>query len=395
MFFSLRLALAGTLAAYLLLAPAARAASTADEKPAAKESGEASPPAEKPSPKKELAPALVALRDRVRRTLAVQASQPLNTRDNTMADILQFCLAFGCDTNVGEGGPGGQKVNGITCLCWNMPCGGSEPLMISQGRITPRVGYGFQDSPGQMVAMLALSRVPIDYPVRVGDTVRTVADLVEYEKLSCRAGTDLAWRLVALSCYVEQPQWKDSLGEQWSLERMVKEELALPTAGPQHAGAIRLLGLSYALDRRAKQGRPMEGDFARAKQFVEESQDYALKIQNDDGSWGRPAAARGAAQDFSSVLFSTGRVLEWLALSLPADRLESPGMTKAVEQVAGLLSAPRYRSGVQSFSNKEIDALMHAAHALTVYDERVFQPADTEKPTAQPQAQRPGKRASR
>ncbi len=73
---------------------------------------------------------------------------------------------------------------------------------------------------------MALSRVPPDYPVRVGKTVRKVADLVEAEKLGCRTGGDLSLRLIGLSYYVDEPEWKNDLGETWSIERMIEEEIA-------------------------------------------------------------------------------------------------------------------------------------------------------------------------
>ena len=132
-------------------------------------------------------------------------------------------------------------------------------LAVAQKHIAARIGYGYQEHPGEFLAMLALSGVPSDYPVRVGKTVRTVADLVEAEKLGCRTGGDLSLRLVGLSYYVDEPEWKNDLGETWSIERMIEEELAQPVVTAPEGGLNRLMGLSYAVARRIKRGQPIDG----------------------------------------------------------------------------------------------------------------------------------------
>jgi hypothetical protein len=334
-------------------------------------SEESAPPREKAQPKRVLAPPMVALRDRVRRTMVALGQQPFNTRDNTCVEILDFCQAFGCKTMVSDGGQAGQKVNGITCLCWNMPCAEFQPLMVCDGRLAPRVGYGYQDAPSRMAAVLAMARVPLSYPARAGETVRTVADLIEYEKLTCRTGTDMSLKLIALSNYVQEPTWKNSEGEEWSLQRIVREELDRPVGTSPHGGTTRLLGLAHAVQRATSGNKPLEGDFLRAKQYVDESTEYALRSQNSDGSWGRIAN-----RDYPTALSSTGHMIEWLVMSMPDDRLEDPAIVRSVDFVESLLSSQHYRGYVHSLSSREIAAVMHSAHALVVYDQRVFVPAD-------------------
>ena len=166
---------------------------------------------------KHLSPEMTERRDHVRRLLAALRTQPFNTQQNTCTDVLDFCRAFGCETELTDNATSGQKVNGITCLCWNMPCGGYELMTVSEGHLAPRVGYGYQNNSSELAAVLALAHVPADYPARAGKTVRTVADLIEYEKLTCRPGLDMSLKLVALANYVQEPSWKDSLGGEWTL----------------------------------------------------------------------------------------------------------------------------------------------------------------------------------
>ena len=330
-------------------------------------------------PKKELSQAQVSLRDRVRRTLAAIEQQPFNTRENTVSDLTHYCLAFGCSSEVHEGGQSGQKINGITCLCWNLPCGGYELMTVHEGHLAPKIGFGYQDNSSQLAMMLAMSRVPPEYPARAGETVRTVADLIEQEKLSCRSGTDLSLKLIALSYYVHNASWKNDRGEEWSVSRIVKEELGRSMVNSPNGAPVRLLALSFAIDQRSKHEETIDGEFLRAKTYVEESIDYAMRAQNSDGSWGRVAN-----RDYAMALSATGQVLEWLVTGLPDRRLEEPQVVLAIEYVDGLLSSSRYRWNVQSLSSREISAVMHASHALVMYDQRVFAPADPAPETPPP-----------
>jgi len=342
---------------------------------------------------KQLSPEMTDRRDRVRRVLTALRGQPFNTQQNTCTDVLNFCHAFGCETSLTDNVTSGQKVNGITCLCWNMPCAGYELMTVSEGHLAPRVGYGYQQGSSELVAVLALSQVPADYPVRSGKTVRTVADLIEYEKLTCRPGLDMSLKLVALANYVQEPSWKDSLGNEWTLQRVVEEELSRPAGTQPHAATNRLLGLSAALERFHKDKTPLDGDLDRAKQYVDESITYAYATQNTDGSWGRPTN-----RDYSTAVDSTARMLEWLFLALPDSRLEELHIVRAIDFLHNAFNSTHYQTYIPMMSTREISAAMHAAYVLNVYNQRVFVPADpppsvepakTAKPEQQ-SASRPG-----
>jgi hypothetical protein len=317
-------------------------------------------------------------RDHVRRLLTALRAQPFNTQQNTCADVLDFCRAFGCETALTDNATSGRKVNGITCLCWNMPCAGYEILTISEGHLAPRVGYGYQHNSSELAAVLALSQVPADYPARAGKTVRTVADLIEYEKLTCRPGLDMSLKLVALATYVQQPSWKDSLGGEWTLQRVVAEELSRPASAQPHAATNRLLGLSAAVERFQNDKTPLDGDLARAKHYIDESIAYALATQNTDGSWGRPTN-----RDYSTAVASTAHMLEWLITALPANRLEEPQIARAIDFLHTAFNAAHYQNYISTMSAREISAAMHAAYVLNAYDRRVFVPADP-PPDAEP-----------
>ena len=349
-------------------------------------------PPSRPQPEvlPELSPEMAALRDRVRRTLASGFKQSPGTRENTPAEIIHHCLVFGCDATVRNAADGNRPVNAVGCLAWNFSCGGYR-LMLSDGRrMMARVGYGLQQRPGQFLAVLAQSGVPNDYEIRVGEHHGTVADLVEYEKLDCREGADLSAKLIGLAFYVEANQtWKNRLGETWSIERIVEEELDRKVTGGKPELTDQLLGLSYAVDRRLRRKLPLEGQFARAKNYVVEFQNYALELQNPDGSWHpRIFVLKGTSNDGAGLLRSNGRILEWLALSFPKDRLDDPRVVSSVAYVTGLLNSRDSRRGSTSEPAAEMVDRMHALRALSIYDQRYFKPRDRKEPVSEAEAKK-------
>jgi hypothetical protein len=351
------------------------------------EAEKALPPAK---PKRTLSPEMAALRDQVRQTLAMHHRQPFGNQQNTACEIMDFCLAFGCDTEITLAERSGEKrINGITCLCWNYPCAGYEPLTLIDGRIAARLGYGAQMRPAQMLAMLAFARVQPSYSLRVDGAVRTVADLIESEKRDCRTGGDLSLRLIGLSYYIDEPVWKNSLGEEWSVERIVREVIEQPAPTESAAGMERLLALGYAAAHREKRGLPLDGQFARAKKYVEDFQRYAFPLQNSDGSWGYFLSGRGVNRDADASLRSTAYVLEWLIYTYPEDKLDDPQLVAAVKYLLPALTNRQYRYNASALSTLDINSYAHALHALTVYDDRYFHPADEEKPAAEPKPDKP------
>jgi hypothetical protein len=214
----------------------------------------------------------------------------------------------------------------------------------------------------------------------VGTKVRSVADLVASEKLSCRAGTDQSFRLIGLAYYAAtKDSWKNDRGEPWNLERMIREELARPDAESSVAGANRLLGLGCAVSKLTKLKAPV-GDLGRAKKFVEDYQQFALSLQNSDGSW-HPLffAAVGPSRDWEGTLSATAHIFEWLAISLPVQQLENPEVVRSVEYLTTLLANQSSHWNAAALSAKDLDGVMHALHGLNVYDERVFKPHDPKK----------------
>ena len=72
-----------------------------------------------------------------------------------------------------------------------------------------------------------------------------------------------------------------------------------------------------------------------------------------------------------------------MAVSLSDRQLEDARVVSAVDYVTRLLGSQRYQWNAQALNTREIVSLGHALHALSVYDEREFKPADAPaKPAA-------------
>ena len=167
---------------------------------------------------------------------------------------MNYCLAFGCGTEVSLEGPDGQRINGITCLCWNYPCAGFEMLGPSQKHSPPGSATAAKSSRASFwpcwpcrasrpIIRFASARPSARWPTWSRPKNSVAAP-----------GSDLSLALIGLAYYVDEPEWKNDLGETWSIDRIIEEELAQPVVSAPEGGLNRLLGLSYAVAHQAKHG---------------------------------------------------------------------------------------------------------------------------------------------
>ena len=217
-------------------------------------------PAPAAAPEK-LSPEMIRLHNKVRTCLSYYYQRPTRVNERSPWGIMHSLISFGVDTELVAGN---QRVNAIGWLCYNRPCKGMKLLTVDNGRLAARVGDGYQGHEGQLLSMLALSKVQITYPIRVGGLEFTVADLVELEQRKCCAKSELTFQLIGLAHYLDSDAtWENDRGEQWSISRMIREELAQPVNGAACGGTHRLIGLSMAVKARVKGGKPLEGEWLR------------------------------------------------------------------------------------------------------------------------------------
>lgn len=317
-----------------------------------------------------LTPELEALRDKVRKALAMYYPRHQNTRDNTPWEVMHAIIAYGVDTQLFRDKPNGPLVNAVGWMCYNYPSAGERILFLNRGKVDARRGVGVQGHAGQFLAILAQSHVKRDYPLKVEGKDFTLADLIEHEKITCEAGTELTFKLIALMHYLDSDEeWTTQDGQKWSIQRLVREELKAPIRGAACGGTHRLMGFSYAVNKRMQRGKPIVGEFRRAQIFIQDYHRYTFSLQNPDGSFSTEwFVRRGNNPDIDRRLKTSGHILEWISFSLSNDELRDPRMIKAVDYVASILVNNDKHTW-------EIGPLGHGLHALALYDERVFKDA--------------------
>ena len=167
---------------------------------------------------------------------------------------------------------------------------------------------------------------------------------------------------------IATPNGENEAGETWSIPRLISEEIRQPILRTAACGGThRLMGLSYAVRKREKQGGEIEGEWARAAKYTTEYRNYAYTLQNNDGSFSTKwFERRQAEQDIDRRVKTSGHVLEWLVFSIDEDEIFSRRIVKAVDYLARTLD----RGGVNR--TWEPGPLGHAIHALRIYDRRAF-----------------------
>ncbi|MEX0979018.1 MAG: ADP-ribosylation factor-directed GTPase activating protein isoform b, partial [Pirellulales bacterium] len=191
--------------------------------------------------------------------------------------------------------------------------------------------------------------------------------LIEREKETCVAGEELTFKLIALMHYLDSDAtWNTPDGQEWSIQRLVREELKAPIRGAACGGTHRLMGFSYAVNKRIARGKPIVGEFRRAQVFIQDYHRYTFSLQNPDGSFSTAWFERkGNDPSIDRRLKTSGHILEWIGFSLSDSELRDPRMIKAVDYLSTILLENDKHTW-------EIGPLGHGLHALSIYNERVF-----------------------
>ena len=306
----------------------------------------------------------LVLRDRIEACLTHYLNRPESVAKRSPWAVMHGMLPFGVEANIVAGT---KQVNAIGWMSFNGKCR-TQRLFIPKGdAFAMSVGPGVQGHEGQFLAMLAQSHVPSSYGIQVEQRNFRVADLVQYEMRGCKEGTELTFKLIGISHYLHSDQqWLTPDRKKWSISKLVEEELAQPIVGAACGGTHRLMGLTYAVQRRQEQGLPITGQFQRAQQFTSEFLPYALSLQNPDGSFSTDWFERRANEpDMDRKVQTTGHILEWIIYSLPEDELADPRIVKALQFLLSQLLDDHAHDWA-------IGPRGHSLRALALYDQKVF-----------------------
>ena len=316
------------------------------------------------SPLPTLSPEEITRKARIAKCLSIYYQRPVNADELRPWSIMHGLIAYGRDSQIVVGG---QRVNAAEYLCANGVGNGMQLLYLQDGQLRTRIGPGVQGHPGQFLAILAQSNVPVDQPITVEGKSFTVRDLIEFEKKDCHSGTELTFKLIGLAHYLEPGEaWTNDRGELWNMPRLIREELTQPIHEGACGGTHRLMSFSFAVMQVEKYGHTPAGERLRAARLLDGYSQRAWRQQNSDGSFSTEFfEGAGADPDKMRRLYATGHILEWLSFTLPREKLLEPRATKAVDYLLDLmLGAPGFEL--------DVGPRGHAIHALAMYELNVF-----------------------
>lgn len=301
---------------------------------------------------------------RVESCLAYYIANPETVVERSPWAVMHAMLPFGVE---GEVIVGNKRVNSIQWMCNNGTCRTQKIFTPSGRTFRPNVGGGVQGHEGQFLAMLAQSQVSADYPIVVNNKRFSVLDLVRYEMATCREKSELTFKLISLSYYVDTAQsWTAADRRKWNIGKLVEQELAQPVIGAACGGTHRLMGLTFAVRQRKAEGRPIDGQFARAEKYVADYVDYTWTLQNPDGSFSSNwFESRGHEQNKERLVQTTGHILEWLIFTLPKDKLDDPRVLKSVDFLLKNIWDDRKHKW-------PIGPRGHATRAIALYQQRTY-----------------------
>ena len=279
---------------------------------------------------KPLDPSFAKRLQRTEACLKHYLDNPESTSVRSPWAVMHAVLAFGADYEMihAQG-----RVNAIGWMCHNGTCRTQRMFTPNGKGFTPNVGDGVQGHEGQFLAILAQSNVPLNYAIQIGSSKFTVEDLVRYEMATCKEKSELTFKLIGLSYYLDSnKQWRANDGKQWSIQKLIQEEMAQPIIGAACGGVHRLMGFSFSVRQRQLQGEPINGQYARAAKFVRDYVEYTWQMQNPDGSFSTNwYEGRGNEPKDERKVQTSGHMLEWLIYTISDEEIKNPRVGKAID----------------------------------------------------------------
>lgn len=300
--------------------------------------------------------------------------------------MMHAVMVFGPDTRLIARG---RDYSTIAWMAGNNVCRGQRLMEVEGGKIKAREGVGLQGHQAQWLAVLAMAGVPSDYPLYVDGEKFSVADLVKVEASKCKEGEELTFSLIGLSHYLDtETTWVGADGERWDFSRLIAAELDQPVVGSACGGTHRLMGFAHALRKRRLEGQPIDGQWARAEQFLDDFVEYTLRLQNRDGSmstdWFESRQDNG---DLDRKVQTTGHMVEFLLTHLPDEKLLEPEVLRSVTFLLNAMLKGRN-------NDWSIGPKGHALRSLALFHQRVYgEPASLSSSRSVARQRQPSRRS--
>ncbi|MFG0253987.1 MAG: ADP-ribosylation factor-directed GTPase activating protein isoform b [Rhodopirellula sp. JB053] len=278
--------------------------------------------------------------------------------------MMHAIMVYGADTRIIARR---QNYSAIAWIAGNNVCRGNRLMTTERGKIKIREGTGLQGHQAQFLAVLSLAGVPSNYPLYANNQKFAVEDLVQVEAAACEEGKELTFTLIGLSHYLDtDATWMGVGGERWNFERLIAAELREPVVGAACGGTHRLMGFAHALRKRRLEGEPIDGQWKRAEDFLDDFVQYTYSMQNRDGSFSTNwFESREDNEDLQRKVQTTGHMLEFLLTHLPDEDLVDPHVVRAVRFIVNSM-------GKVKIDDAGVGYRGHALRSLAMFHRRVY-----------------------
>ena len=279
----------------------------------------------------------------------------------------------------------------VGILCWNLPIGLRRIFNPAEGILVPRIGFGYQQTRGELLASLAMANVSSSYEIKVGSGRKmTVRDLMESEMSQMTLQEDLSMMAVALSFYLDDigRTWQDAAGESVTLLSLAESELNRPVYWNRSESVNRLLGLSYLADRFRREiknggGDPRLREIAdRIDENLKTVHHRSLEGLNDAGLMQTRFLSGKPISSAADILLVNGHFLRWHLVNSPRFPVNSQSLRKSIYHLALTLAQfynPRTEP-LRNYSPREIEAISVTLHALRLYVKKYTKEPESTEP---------------
>lgn len=310
------------------------------------------------------------LLDQVDEAIRMNAQRFLTANYHSPWQIFHGILAYhqGFQVKLGD-----QQISAIEWIATAQPRFDNQPLLLlSQhgAKFHPYTRpYAFEGHPGQSLALLSESHLPVDYQLMVEGKPMTLGAVLQNTMMEVNSREETTWVLWALINYFKvDAQWTNQWGQPWSMEALVQNEVNAHTPTRPCGGNHNLYVLSRARDKYLATGRPLRGVWFEADQKIRQYIELARSMQNPDGSFSSNFyKGPGFENDMNKRFNTTGHTMEFLSVGLPDNRLNEPWVRNAVNVLSRELIQHRK-------APVDCGPLYHSLNALRIYRDRVRPP---------------------
>lgn len=225
--------------------------------------------------------------------------------------------------------------------------------------------YAFEGHPNQFLAFYAMAGIPLDHKFKAGEKTITIANIIRNAKSEVNTNEEITWTLWAFSRYLPwNTEWVSNSGEEWSIEKLVREQMQSEPTKSACGGTHGLFALASSVNSYAKDQKQLRGTWLEASMRVRQYIEYARSMQNRDGSFSsKYFEGPEYASDVNKRVSTTGHTLEFIMEALPQNRLNEQWVRNAVSRVA---------SDLVDYKKQPLEpgGMYHAIDSLVIYRNR-------------------------